>query len=104
MATLKGAIQALLHKNDIINTKYIGEESTDTWSAQDEYRLEDTFVLTKEADKDFVILNFTDPHFADYDYRAFTAFLASATMKRLVKKVPIFSQTVGSTTTSGTAI
>lgn len=87
MATLKEAIYALLHKNEILSTDYIGEASTDVWSADDEYKLEDTFVLTKEAGEDFVILNFTDMHFADYDYRAFTAFLASATMKRLVKKV-----------------
>lgn len=87
MATFKEAIYALLNKNTILNTDYIGEPSTDVWSADDVYNLDDTFVLQKEEGKDFVILNFTDMHFADYDYRAFTAFLASATMKRLVKKV-----------------
>lgn len=87
MATLKEAFYALFHMKEIKETDYIGEESTDVWSPDDEYKLENTFVLQKEEGKDFVILNFTDMHFADYDYRAFTAFLASATMKRLVKKV-----------------
>ncbi len=87
MATFKDALYALFHMNEIKNTEYIGEPSTDVWSADNEYKLEDTFVLQKEEGKDFVILNFTDTHFADYDYRAFTAFLSSATMKRLVKKV-----------------
>lgn len=87
MAGLKEALYALFHMHEILNTEYIGTPSTDTWSADDTYRLEDTAVVTKKSGEDFVILNFTDTHFADYDYRAFTAFLASATMKRLVKRV-----------------
>lgn len=87
MAGLKEALYALFHMHEILNTEYIGTPSTDTWSADDTYRLEDTAVLTKQSGEDFVILNLTDMHFADYDYRAFTAFLASATMKRLVKRV-----------------
>ena len=87
MTGLRQAIFALFHKNEILNTRYEGEKSTDTWTQDDIYSLEDTFVIEKQAGEDFVILNLTDMHFADYDYRAFTAFLASATMKRLVKKV-----------------
>lgn len=87
MATFREAIHALFNMKTILNTEYIGEVSTDTWSPDDVYDIDDTFILQKEEGKDFVILNLTDMHFADYDYRAFTAFLASATMKRLVKKV-----------------
>ncbi len=87
MTGIRQALDALFNKKEILNTKYIGEESTETWSEEDPYLLENTFVINKETGKDFVILNFTDMHFADYDYRAFTAFLASATMKKLVKRV-----------------
>ena len=87
MTGLSQAINALIHKNEIINTDYVGEVSTEVFDPAAEYRLEDTSVVIKEKDKDFVILNLTDIHVSDYDYRAFTAFEAFATAKRLVKEV-----------------
>lgn len=87
MTGFKEAVYALLHKSEIESTQFKGTVSEDTWSESDVYSLEDTVVLTKEKGKDFVILNITDVHFADYDIRALMAFDATATIKRLVKKV-----------------
>ncbi len=87
MTGLVPAIKALIHKDEIMATKYIGEVSAETWSAEDEYSVDDTTVLTKESGEDFVILNITDIHFADYDERAWMAFSAIATVKRLVRRV-----------------
>ena len=87
MTGLAEAIYALFHKNEIMNTDYVGEVSTEVFDPSAEFRLEDTSVVIKEKDKDFVILNLTDIHVSDYDYRAFTAFEALATAKRLVKEV-----------------
>lgn len=81
------AVSALLNKTDITNEKFIGETSSETWSENEEYKLEDTVILKKEKDKDFVILNITDTHFADYDFRAFTAFDVEAKIKALVASV-----------------
>ena len=87
MTGLKEAFGALIHKKDIVSAEYTGTPSGETWNASDEYTLENTVVLEKKKDKDFVILNITDPHFSDYDIRAFMAFPASSTIKRLVKEV-----------------
>lgn len=81
------AIDSLLNKIDILATEYIGDVSTYKWDASAEYSIDNTVVLTKEKDKDFVILNITDTHFADYDYRAFTAFDVEAKIKALVAAV-----------------
>ncbi len=81
------AVSALLNKTDITNEKFIGETSDESWSQNEEYKLEDTVILKKEKDKDFVILNITDTHFADYDFRAFTAFDVEAKIKALVASV-----------------
>lgn len=85
--SLGKAIESLTNKSEIISNKYIGEVSNTEWSANDEYTLEDTIILTKEKNKDFVVLNITDTHFADYDYRAFTAFDVEAKLKALVASV-----------------
>lgn len=87
MTGLPQAIYSLFHMKEIMETDYIGEVSTEVFDPSAEYRLEDTSVIIKEKDKDFVILNITDIHVADYDYRAFTAFESLATAKRLVKEV-----------------
>lgn len=84
---LKSAIDSLANKNEILEAEYKGEVSTYKWDASMEYKLEDTVVLKKEKGKDFVILNITDTHFADYDYRAFTAFDVEAKVKALVASV-----------------
>lgn len=84
---LKAAIDALINKNEIVSEKYIGEASDYTWKESDAYSLDDTFILKKEKDRDFVILNITDTHFSDYDYRAFTAFDVEMKIKALVSSV-----------------
>ncbi|MBQ7152860.1 MAG: metallophosphoesterase [Clostridia bacterium] len=47
----------------------------------------ETTFLEREKDKDFVILNLTDPHFADYDYRWHTATHVEKVAKELVEEV-----------------
>lgn len=84
---LKAAIDALINKNEIITEKYIGEVSDYVWNSSDEFSLDDTVILKKEKNKDFVILNITDTHFSDYDYRAFTAFDVEMKIKTLVASV-----------------
>ncbi len=84
---LKEAIDALFSKKEILNTKYVGDVSTYTWDPYDSFTLDDTVILTKEKGKDFVILNLTDTHFADYGYRAFTAFDVETKIKTLVASV-----------------
>lgn len=81
------ATDSLINKNEIINSEFVGEVSTYSWNENDEYRIEDTIVLKKEKDKDFVILNITDTHFSDYDYRAFTAFDVELKLRALVANV-----------------
>ena len=58
--------ESLVNKETILDTEYIGEVSDEEWDSTQEYSFEDTIVLKKEKDKDFVILNITDAHFADY--------------------------------------
>lgn len=84
---LKEAIEALANKSAILSDKYEGEVSSYNWDASMNYSLDDTVVLKKEKGKDFVILNITDTHFSDYDYRAFTAFDVEAKIKTLVAKI-----------------
>lgn len=84
---LKEAIDALVNKSDILSTEYVGDVSTYKWDSSMEYSLDDTVVLKKEKGEDFVILNITDTHFSDYDYRAFTAFDVEAKIKSLVAAV-----------------
>lgn len=84
---LKEAINALINKNEITETEYKGEISNSKWDSSMEYSIDDTIVLKKEKGKDFVILNITDTHFADYDYRAFTAFDVEAKIKALVANI-----------------
>ena len=68
MTGWKRTAYAILNKNKIINTDYIGKVSEETWSPEDSYLLEDTIVLTKEPGKDFVVMNLTDLHIGDYYY------------------------------------
>ena len=82
--SLLEAINALRDKAEILDQMNEGQPSDDVWSAEDAFRLEDTVILKKQKGRDFVILNFTDVHFSDYDYRAWFAFEGEATMKRLV--------------------
>ena len=71
-----------------LKTKYVGKMSTEVFN--DSLPIADTsnyVTLKKEANKDFVILNISDTHLSDYDYRLFTGFLALRDVKRLVKEV-----------------
>ncbi len=63
------------------NERYIGAPCTETAES------DCVFTLQKQPGRDFVILNITDPHFADYDIRAVMAFTESITIRRLVKAV-----------------
>ena len=81
------ACEALFNKKTILATEYKGEASDYSWSENEEYKLENTIILKKEKNKDFIILNITDTHFSDYDYRAFTAFDVEAKVKALVASV-----------------
>ena len=88
---LKEALAALQNKEAVLSQKNEGAASDYAWSPADEFKLEDTVILKKEAGKDYTILNFSDTHFSDYDYRAWFAFEGEATMRRLVAETPISS-------------
>lgn len=67
-------LYAIMNREEIINTEYVGKVSDETWSADDVYTLENTAVLSKEAGKDFVVMNITDLHMTDYsDYEELTS-------------------------------
>ena len=81
---LKGALEALKNKDAIIAEYHEGEPSTDVWSSENEFSLEDVTTLYKEKDKDFVILNLADIHFEDYGYRALFSLDGEMIIKRAV--------------------
>lgn len=84
--SLRDAVYALIHMREIKSTKFVGEKTDEKWNGE-AIDLESFATLTKKDGKDFVILNITDPHFSDYDYRAFLAFQGTATIKKLVETV-----------------
>lgn len=59
---------AVFNREKLENTEYVGEVSKDAWDEAEEYRLENTVILTKDPNRDFVIMNLTDIHMADFDY------------------------------------
>lgn len=61
-------LYSVLNAEEIKDTKYVGTVSTDSWSAGDEYRLEDHALLLKEPGEDFVVMNVTDLHMSEYSY------------------------------------
>ncbi len=81
---LKGALDALKNKDAIIAEYHEGEPSTDVWSPETEFSLNDVTTLYKEKDKDFVILNLADIHFEDYGYRALYSLDGEMLIKRVV--------------------
>ena len=83
---LQEAVEALTGKDEILAEQYIGTVSDENW-VEDEFSLEDMTILTKEKDKDFVVLNIADTHFADYDERAFFAFAGETTIRRMVAEI-----------------
>ena len=80
VSLIKG-ISAYMDRGNRIKERYIGTPSID--STENDC----VFTLKKQPGKDFVILNITDPHFADNDVRALMAFSESHTIRRLVKAV-----------------
>ena len=85
MTGLKEAIDSWLHRSDELRSSYVGEVSDEVWGGV--FTEDDVVKIKKDKDKDFVILNLTDTHFGDYDYRRFTALGVSLTAKQLVKKI-----------------
>lgn len=66
MTGLQRRLYSLIHREEICNTQYIGEVSTEKWTADAEYRVEDTSVVLKESGEDFVVMNISDLHMSDY--------------------------------------
>ncbi len=85
---LGGGVGVLaLGKAIALKKTYKGTPSPEIFDETKQYADIDTFVtLEKEPDKDFVILNLSDTHLSDYDYRLFTGFFALRDIKRLVEK------------------
>ena len=86
MTSAKEALHALLHKKEILSERYAGQVSEEVWD-ESPFSWDDTVLLTKQPDRDFVILNLSDIHFADYDYRTVLAFASMRTAHRLVETV-----------------
>lgn len=87
VTAVRETVDRLLEREPRDRDFYEGEKSAYTWSASDEYRLEDTAVLEKQKGKDFKILNLADIHFSDYGYRLLSSVEAEATIRRLVAQV-----------------
>ena len=71
-----------------LKKNYFGMPSTEVFDATKTYADPNTFVtVEKDPDKDFIVLNLTDTHLSDYDYRLFTGELALRDVKRLIKEI-----------------
>ena len=69
-----------------LKTTYKGTSSLQVFHEEDTFIDDSTFVtIEKDPEKDFVILNITDTHLSDFDYRLFTGYFALRDIKRLVK-------------------
>lgn len=84
-------LYAVIHREELSNTDFIGTESTDIWSPEDEYKLEDHVILWKDPDKDFVVMNLTDLHMADWDY----TYVNSVTSNRALYNIKQMAKDVG---------
>lgn len=84
MTSLKESLYVLFNKNEVVSQRHIGTPSDYKWSADEEYKLENTAVLQKEKGKDFTVLTLADIHFSDYGYRAFLSVFNVLKMKRVV--------------------
>lgn len=85
MTGLREAIGSWLHRSQELQSAYVGEPSDEVWGS--DFTFDNMVKVEKKKDKDFVILNLTDTHFGDYDYRRFTALGVIFTAKQLVRKV-----------------
>ncbi len=84
MLPLSRFLHAFSHQKEIKNTRFTGTVSDEIFDPDHPVQ---TAVLKKEKDKDFIILNITDPHFSDYDIRTLLAIPAARTIRRLVQQV-----------------
>lgn len=80
-------LYAIVCRDKILETGYIGAVSDYTWSEGDEYRLEDTAIVMKDPDKDFVIMNVADLHMADYSQDAVTNFRNLENIRKMVEEL-----------------
>ncbi|MBQ5953048.1 MAG: metallophosphoesterase [Firmicutes bacterium] len=87
MTGIRRYITSLVRQDEILNTDYIGTVSTEHWSKDDPYRLEDTVILMKDPEHDFVIMNVTDIHISDYWLDSVLAIRTFAQIRRLVKEL-----------------
>ncbi len=85
MTGFKEAIRSWLNRKQELQTSYTGEKSYEVWGG--DFTYDNMVTVKKERGRDFVILNLTDNHFGDYDYRRFTALEVEFTAKQLVKKL-----------------
>ena len=86
-ADLKNSLYHLLNKDEILSMKFTGDVSTDKWSPEDKYTIEDNALLIKEKDKDFIILNLSDVHFTDYGQKALSVPDTITKIKKMVANV-----------------
>lgn len=69
-----------VNREEIQNTKFVGEVSTEIWDPESEYRTEDHVLLLKDSDKDFVVMNIADLHMAEYSYTYLNSVLANRSL------------------------
>ncbi len=81
----RDVVPTLQSKKVVCATKYRGAPSEERFDPDDP--LADAQTFYKEPGKDFVILNLTDMHYSDFDYRYWTAFDVEKTMRRLADTV-----------------
>ena len=83
-------LYATTHAEQIKNTEFVGQPSTDTWDEADQYRLQDHAVIQKDPNRDFVVMNLTDFHISEYDYTYLNNVMANRSffyIKEMVKEV-----------------
>lgn len=85
MTGLKEAVRSWLDRSKELASSYTGEPSDEVWGG--EFTYDDVVKIKKNRGEDFVILNLTDTHFGDYDYRRFTALGVIFTAKQLVQRI-----------------
>ena len=83
-------LYATTHAEQIKNTEFVGQPSSDTWDEADQYRLTDHAVIQKDPNRDFVVMNLTDFHISEYDYTYLNNVIANRSffyIKEMVKEV-----------------
>lgn len=80
-------VHAIVNRDRILDTDYVGTVSDYTWSEDLQYRLEDHAVIQKDPDKDFVVMNVTDLHLSDYTQDAVTNIRNFDNIRRMAEKL-----------------